>query len=138
MKRNEMIAVIADGGSVLHNGRLIWSVENLPSHAELAHSEEEKAAAADDLDKQIADLLKKREALGGKTGEPSSGNSGAAVAEIGGADVFPEGFPARARAVFEKLGKTYADVQKMERKELIEINGIAETTADEVLAFGKK
>lgn len=48
----------------------------------------------------------------------------------------PKDFP--ARATFEKLGfKTVGEVQAKTRDELIALNGIAETSADNALAYGK-
>lgn len=46
---------------------------------------------------------------------------------------FPENFPARSK--FIKADKTFAEVKSLSREKLIEIDGIAEKTADEVLAF---
>lgn len=46
---------------------------------------------------------------------------------------FPENFPARSK--FIKADKTFAEVKTLSREKLIEIDGIAEKTADEVLAF---
>lgn len=63
MKRSEMEQVIAAGGSVLHEGRLHTSVATLPSKAQMAKSDEDKAAAAGDLDAQIAALQAQRAAL---------------------------------------------------------------------------
>lgn len=60
--------VIESGGSVLHEGKLHTSAVTLPSKAALASSEQEKAAAGSDLDAQIAELQKQRDALN-KTGE---------------------------------------------------------------------
>lgn len=55
------------------------------------------------------------------------------------ADDFPEGFPSRPKNTLLKLGKTYAEVSAMNRDALIELDGIAATTADEILVFiGKK
>lgn len=46
---------------------------------------------------------------------------------------FPANFPARSK--FIKLDKTLAEVKAMTREKLIELDGIAEITADEVLAY---
>lgn len=55
------------------------------------------------------------------------------------ADDFPEGFPSRPKNTLLKLGRTYAEVFKMTREDLIALDGVAATTADEILAFiGKK
>lgn len=48
-------------------------------------------------------------------------------------DEFPVEFPSRSK--FIKADKTFAEVKKMNREQLIEIDGIAEKTADDVLAY---
>lgn len=51
-------------------------------------------------------------------------------------DSLPEDFP--MRHVFDKLGfKSVEEVQAKSREDLIALNGIAETTADKALAYGK-
>lgn len=53
-----------------------------------------------------------------------------------GSAELPEDFP--MRHVFDKLGfKSVEEVQAKSREELIALNGIAETTADKALAYGK-
>lgn len=53
-----------------------------------------------------------------------------------GSAELPEDFP--MRHVFSKLGfKSVEEVQAKSREELIALNGIAETTADKALAYGK-
>lgn len=76
MKREEMIAVIEGGGSVLHEGKLHTRIETLPSKASLAQSEAEKNAAAGDLDAQIAALQAQRAAL--KTNDNREGGGSGA------------------------------------------------------------
>ncbi len=56
LSREQMIATINQGRSVLFNGRLITKVENLPSKADLATTDEEKAAAEQDINAQIEKL----------------------------------------------------------------------------------
>ncbi len=83
LNRKQMIETIRGGGSVLHNGRLIMSEDKLPSQAELASSEQEKAAAAGDIDAQIAALQAQKAAL--KTSEKTTASS-EANSEGGGND----------------------------------------------------
>lgn len=52
-------------------------------------------------------------------------------------DDFPEGFPVHAKTALKKLGKTYADIKGLDREKLIDLPGIADKTADDILAFGK-
>lgn len=56
LTRKEMEAAIAAGGSVLYNGQTLWQAGQLPSDADLATDEDSKAAAAGDLQAQIAKL----------------------------------------------------------------------------------
>lgn len=51
---------------------------------------------------------------------------------------FPEGFPAQARSRLVKIGVSYAEVRQMNREGLIELDGIAGKTADEILEFFEK
>jgi hypothetical protein len=53
-----------------------------------------------------------------------------------GDDGYPGDFPGRKTLV--KLGKTYDEVKGMSRDDLIKLNGIAEKTADDILAYGKE
>lgn len=48
---------------------------------------------------------------------------------------FPEGFPSRAKQIFEKSEKTFKEVSEMSREKLIEVKGISEKTADAIIAF---
>lgn len=72
----QMKEAIEGGGSVLVNNRLITRVEDLPKAEELAQTEEEKAAAAAELDAQIAELQRRREALGGQSAAASNDETG--------------------------------------------------------------
>lgn len=63
MTRTEMEAVIAAGGSVLHQGRIISRVGDLPSEAALASTDEERAGAAEALHAKIAALQAQVDAL---------------------------------------------------------------------------
>jgi hypothetical protein len=56
MTRAQMEAVIAEGGSVLHQGRIISRAAHLPTEAELAQTDAEKADASASLQAQIAAL----------------------------------------------------------------------------------
>lgn len=57
LTRDEMIAVIQGGGSVLYQGRTISSLAHLPSAAELAQGDPAKEAEATaELQAQIAQL----------------------------------------------------------------------------------
>lgn len=49
---------------------------------------------------------------------------------------FPADFPARSK--FIKANKTFAEIKTLTREKLIEIDGIAEKTADEVIAYLSK
>lgn len=62
--RAQLERIIADGGSVLHGGRHINRVEDLPTDEELAGDDDAaKQQIADDLQRQIADLQTRRDAL---------------------------------------------------------------------------
>lgn len=50
---------------------------------------------------------------------------------------FPEGFPPIIRAKLEKMGKTFAEIKTLDREKLIELDGIAEKSAGEILEFLK-
>lgn len=57
LTREQMEQAIARGGSVLHQGRIISRVQDLPSAAELAEGDPEReSATANSLQQQIADL----------------------------------------------------------------------------------
>lgn len=57
LSRSEMEAIIAGGGSVLHGGRIITRVADLPSELDLAAGDPEReAAAAAELEQRIAAL----------------------------------------------------------------------------------
>ena len=57
LSREEMVKVIAGGGGVIYNGRIITRVDRLPSEAELAKGDPEKEAATlAEIEKQIAEL----------------------------------------------------------------------------------
>ena len=66
-----MEQVILLGGSVLHEGKLHTRVDTLPSRAELAQTDEEKAVADADIDALIARL----EAQKSKNAKPAGGKS---------------------------------------------------------------
>jgi hypothetical protein len=57
LSRDEMVKIIAGGGSVLHGGRIISREADLPSEADLAQGDPARAAdVAADLQAQIAAL----------------------------------------------------------------------------------
>lgn len=56
LTRYGMECVIRSGGAVQHNGKTITKVADLPSDAELASTDAEKAQAETDIDAQIARL----------------------------------------------------------------------------------
>lgn len=67
LTRKQMEAVIRGGGTVLYKGRGITNINNLPSAAAMAETEEEKQAAEKDLDAEIARLQKQKATLGEKS-----------------------------------------------------------------------
>ena len=74
MTRKELEQVVSGGGSVLHEGKLHTRIDTLPSKARMAKSDEDRAAAAGDLDAQIAALQAQRAALdAGKTAKTAAG-----------------------------------------------------------------
>jgi hypothetical protein len=77
LSREQMEEVIKGGGSVLVSvgGRkkLVSSVANLPSQAELAKTDAEKSVAAADIDSQIAALQAQKSGLIGN--QPGGGES---------------------------------------------------------------
>lgn len=65
LSRNEMEQVIRGGGSVLHGGRIISRVQDLPNDADLAQGNpEQEQQLATALDIQIAALTQQRDRLG--------------------------------------------------------------------------
>jgi len=61
-----MEAAIAEGGSVLYDGRIVARAADLPSEADLARGDARKeAAVAAQIDAQIAALAAQRETLRG-------------------------------------------------------------------------
>lgn len=70
LSRAQMEAVIAEGGSVLlPGGRLIAKAADIPPEAELALAAQDparQAVAADELDRQIAELQARRASLAAK------------------------------------------------------------------------
>jgi len=68
LTRAEMEQVIANGGSVLHQGTLISSVDRLPSAADLAKGDPEaETAAANAMQQQIDALQEQIAKLSGGT-----------------------------------------------------------------------
>jgi hypothetical protein len=64
MNRKEMEQVIAEGGSVLYEGRIITKAKDLPDAADLAIAgAEDPDATAESLDAQIKALQEKKAAL---------------------------------------------------------------------------
>jgi multidrug resistance efflux pump len=70
-----MEAVIAAGGSVLHAGRILVRVEDLPTEAALASTEAEKADASAALHAKVAALQAQIEALGAAAPPPKGGRA---------------------------------------------------------------
>lgn len=67
LTREEMEAVIARRGSVMYKGRIIRTVQGLPSRAELAVGDPAaEAKTRDDLDAQIAELERQKATLTGE------------------------------------------------------------------------
>jgi cell division protein FtsB len=64
LSRDQMEAVIANGGSILYGGRLITRVEHLPSEADLAAGDPTaEAKAAEKLERQMAQLQEQMKKL---------------------------------------------------------------------------
>jgi septal ring factor EnvC (AmiA/AmiB activator) len=62
--REHLVKAIREGGAVLHGGRLIEKVEDLPSEAELVQGDPAKEqAAAENLDAQIQALVEQKNRL---------------------------------------------------------------------------
>lgn len=65
LTREEMEAILHEGGSVLHGGKIIARIEDLPSAADLAVGDADaEAAATRSIDEQIARLSAERAKLG--------------------------------------------------------------------------
>lgn len=76
LSRKDMEEVIKGGGSVLHDGRIITSVEDLPKPEELAETDAERAATAEDLRREIAERQDRLAALEVRnSGATAGGNS---------------------------------------------------------------
>jgi hypothetical protein len=81
LSRDQMEAVIANGGSILYGGRLITRVEHLPSEADLAAGNPDAEAKAaerlqqqmDALQKQMARLQEQQQATPAKA--PAKGKA---------------------------------------------------------------
>lgn len=98
------------------------------------------APGINDLPADAAAYAKRRRFVVGDSGEASA-TEGAAGGDPGassqiGEDGYPADFPGRKALV--KLAKTYDEVISMSRDDLIKLNGIAEKTADEILAYRKE
>ena len=104
LSRQQMEETIRRGGSVLVSvggkKRLVSSVDKLPSAAELANTDEEKQAAAADLDKQIADLQAKRSGLNTPAASSEPANN-----ESTGEEETLESLTKLSRADLEKRGQ---------------------------------
>jgi hypothetical protein len=139
---------IAEGGSVMHGGRVITRKEALPSVGELASTPEERLSALADLDARRRALDLEEERLRGGASDQQSG----AIAEGAGVrsqsqpgaggvkskpQALPEDFP--GKSVLEDNGyKTLDQVRSLSREELVALNGIGEKRADAILeALGK-
>jgi hypothetical protein len=82
LKLKDMKERIESGHSVLFKGRIISSVDKLPTAAEIASTDEEKTAAADDLKAQMQKMQAQLDQLeSSKKGSSSGENS-----ETGGGD----------------------------------------------------
>lgn len=100
LTRAEMEQVIREGGSVLHGGRLISQVEQLPSAADLAQGDPvAESAVANALQEQIANL----QAQLNKLTSPAS----SALATSGGAPSTTP--PASTPGLVETFGQQIAD-----------------------------
>ncbi len=71
LTRQQMIDTINGGGSVLFSGRLVTKVENLPSPADLATTDEERAAAEADIDSQLEKLNAEKAKIAGSKKGPA-------------------------------------------------------------------
>lgn len=114
MKLEDMRQRIQEGKSVLYKNRLITSLDKLPSAAELASTDEEKAAAAGDIDAKIAALQAQRASLsaGGKKDSSSETSS-----ESGGGDDTLEELMKHTRAqLVEKAGEVGVEVGESDTK----------------------
>lgn len=63
LTRNEMKAILAGGGTVLHKGKHIKDEAELPSEADLAIDNKTEEGALASLDEQLKSLLAEREKL---------------------------------------------------------------------------
>jgi hypothetical protein len=82
MTRKQMEAVITGGGSVLHQGRIISRVADLPTEAALAQTDAEKADASATLQAQIAALQAQVAQLVGAGGAPTAVPPGDLAADL--------------------------------------------------------
>jgi hypothetical protein len=115
----QMRETVENGKSVLYKGRLISTVEKLPTAAELASTEEEKAAAAGDIDAQIAALQQQKAGLtSGKKDSSSETNSDAGGSGSGdGSDDTIEELMKHTRAqLVEKAGEVGVEVGESDTK----------------------
>lgn len=116
LTRDEMEAVIARGGSVMYRGRIIRTVKDLPSRAELAVGDPvAEAKTRDDLDAQIAELERQKAKLTGEvqtltaTGGPVGGT--AVIGGTGAEDVILAGNVDQVRAYVQ----TVTDAEELVR-----------------------
>ena len=131
MKREEMIAVIEGGGSILHERRLHTRIETLPTKASLAQSEQEKAAAAGDLDAQIAALQAQRAALD-SSGKTSTGGQSSENEKDGDSDNTIEELMKHTRAeLVEKAKEAGAEIGEQDTKQQIAEAILAKATTEE-------
>lgn len=112
---------IAAGGSVLHDRRVITSVNALPTLGDLAETEEEKAEALSDIDRR-RQLLNEEEARVRARDEAKSAKAGE----------LPEDFPGRV-ALNDAGHKTTADIAGLSEAELTAIPGIGPAAAKKIV-----
>lgn len=77
LNHDDMKKVIEDGGAVLYRGNTITRVDDLPSAAELAETDEDRAAAERDLQRRQAALDLERQRLSRPQAARPTGGAGA-------------------------------------------------------------
>ena len=101
LTRPQMEKTIKEGGSVLHKGKVLARIEDLPTAAELAQGDQEKLRAElASVNRQIAALEGQRTALQDslkasepKSAEPKAPEPKASAEHAGGGDAGPVGKP---------------------------------------------
>jgi predicted flap endonuclease-1-like 5' DNA nuclease len=132
LTRPEMEQVIANGGSVLHSGRLLTRVEHLPTAADLAKGDPAaETVAANALKPQIADLQAQLNKLAAPAQPAASGGTASMPDAPGLVETF-------GQQIADRLGAAGFDTPEKlaaaSDADLLAIEGIGDGTLKKIRA----